>query len=1482
LAAVVLLAWAAYVALPWWAPTEWIARRIEHDLSEQLGVPVRIASLGITWERGVEVHGLTIDSPGEFGPEPLVHVHSIRTDLSPIGFFVNRRLEWMEIDQPQVQVRTTADGRSNLEPLRGLRMDVTAGHIAVRGGRVAVRVANASRALALRIHDLQAELGPEGQLGPVSLSAAVEQPGSAGDATVSLSRGRQGASVAAAASVRFSNLDLAELPLAADGPLKELLGRLAGRLDVQVSRQGVVEAFGLELDVRRLEVWPARGEKWPAIDEASLRMSAAYDQINEALEVRSASLSLPGAELRGEAKVYLQALAGHVEAVERLGLAGRVYPSRLAKMLLGGESLGGGVKVTGPVDLSLHARREGAKTLLNLSLDANAASIAHIADVLKPAGRVGRLRLEGALHHQPRRLVVEEVATEIGGNTFVGRGAMDDLGLLARRLAGLEGRASSRPATGPPSGHDEAWPSTLAQLASLGWTGSCEIRDAAAMADLLPATAGPWRAAELEGVIRGRLHVERVHGARVRGGIQVSPDSRLTVPGLIAKAPGAPLTLDAEALVEPDGRTVRNVEVDVAAGKAQLRVRRGEIRLAAETLETTCALAVDNVRALREVFPPAAEAADVAGGNVSAAVSGRLTPYGMDANASADLRETALGVRAWWRKAAGEPATARVTVRVSNADIPARDLGDSTHLPASAGRSGVLALSASYQAPNGTIQLRSTSPLGAATGAAPADVEVDVAVDAGWLTASVPALAAHVKDARLSGVLRAKAGGRVGGDRVDANVFVDAGGAAYVDAARCKAAGVPLTMRVKASAKRDGGVLVTRGGSGELTFGASEARVSGRLELAPREGGASDDLSAGSMRLNVQGAVMLDDALRAALPELDAVAKRHGIEGRATLDANVTAHGRDLRVRVRVDGKEIAIANALDANALPPDWPAQFRRVTKPAGVAATVDAKILVEDAAAVRWGPDGSHAIKVEVENFGLRVGDAELTAAGRGAIRDGAIAGFTGRAGATFARAESLPTLMPGLAQYKPQGKVSLEAELADADGLALGCASADLGKLSFDYNGRRVFVNGRVDANGWHGRLARPSRGRPGLAIAGSDRNITGQTPVPQSPAVAVSTFRTDCLEFRAGDNHGWLIADVAGLAGKPKGTFHFLAERLDDKDLGDWLAGPEPNEPNVPYYRLSAARTVEVAAAGKRAAELLRRCLAGAELSGRVSVGLLRSWDKTVRCYYEVRQLELSAEAAEGRVAVEYRGGLNGGGKHDRYRFALGEADPNVSIEADLDEVLAEENFHPQLAKFFPGNTVEGHFSRRLRASAPLSRCLAAAIDSRYPLRAEGESRSVAVEGVTQGRSAPEWMAKIFPGLSLTKYHYRKMNAFAKHRADGSTANDMVFDGKDYDLFMEGTTDANSIGRYQIGLILLGSPQTPEWNHRFKQGRVPLLNFQARIEGGEMSDEHVSYPYPNETLFTIFLKNSIVYRMWLEGGKKSGKQDSASGGLGTWR
>ena len=48
---------AAYVSIPWWAPTDFIRRTMAADMSRQLGVEVTIKRLSLSWDKGIVIEG---------------------------------------------------------------------------------------------------------------------------------------------------------------------------------------------------------------------------------------------------------------------------------------------------------------------------------------------------------------------------------------------------------------------------------------------------------------------------------------------------------------------------------------------------------------------------------------------------------------------------------------------------------------------------------------------------------------------------------------------------------------------------------------------------------------------------------------------------------------------------------------------------------------------------------------------------------------------------------------------------------------------------------------------------------------------------------------------------------------------------------------------------------------------------------------------------------------------------------------------------------------------------------------------------------------------------------------------------------------------------------------------------------------------------------------------------------------------------------
>ena len=265
----------------------------------------------------------------------------------------------------------------------------------------------------------------------------------------------------------------------------------------------------------------------------------------------------------------------------------------------------------------------------------------------------------------------------------------------------------------------------------------------------------------------------------------------------------------------------------------------------------------------------------------------------------------------------------------------------------------------------------------------------------------------------------------------------------------------------------------------------------------------------------------------------------------------------------------------------------------------------------------------------------------------------------------------------------------------------------------------------------------------------------------------------------------------------------------------------------------------------------------------VNIDELRFYDSSVEQFYDLKNASIVATVDRGHVLLELAAGVNSGTLRREYQTHFGDDEPTMRYEAQLVDVIARENIRPMIAMSFPGNTVTGFFNRSDDLEMTLQAVFANSMDWRYPLRPIGQANTVAIDGVTEGQAAPKYITRIFPGLDTARYEYKKMTAFADYGEDGLVINDMVFDGQDYDMYMDGTTDADNVGRYEIGVILLSQPQSAEWNHTYRQGRLPILKFEGRIERGRLHDVTVNYPWPNETLYIVFMKNNYLYRIYLE-------------------
>ena len=1441
---------------------------------------MRLGGLSLSWARGVEIRDLAMDPPGG-GPLPLASVRIVRTELSPLRLLLNKDLGCIGLVQPTINLAVDANGRTNLEPLTRLVGDVTPSGFHVERAVVNVRLPDEPEPLALRVASMEINCRAGGQL---TMSAALGQ-GEQSAAPMGLSA-EASPGGGASASLTFSNLDLARLPLArqADLPLKRFAGRADGALDLRVNPQGIVDGFRCRLRVRRLDVQPEANVQLPVVDEAVLDVSASYDHITKVVRVQSARIRLPGVvDLSGQADVSAGVLDGRWEAIESLDLTGQVQPAKLAAVLAGRQELPGDLAILGPVKVAVLARQKSRKLSLRLSADATGAEIRRGNRVLKPAGRNWDMGLAGDLDHRTTGFDVHESWLHIASNRFTGYGALVSLRSLAEQL------------TDPNRG--EVGQTLLSALARLNWSGQWAIDDVDALLDLAAPADTPAELAgmTLAGPLTGRWFIHHGPATQVHASFHAGPDAHVVLPGWFVQPPGAPLDLGLGVAIDPNTNALKDLMFDLSAGPARLGLDgldlvlpgtgdSGPLRIdgsfSAERIEDLLAC-VPGTEELRRAL------AGTATGRVSLVAEKRLRKL----NASVNLKDTRIDFGPRFRKEAGlEGQLAFELLPLDGQDAPRQMTGIDTSR-----RQGTT-LTGRWLSPQVDLSFKFRYAADDANALVPIPADgntvtwsVDAHVkDASQIARYSPALAELLAGATLGGTMDLTTTGRCDGQNLYLDAACDASDLSLASPAgaianRSKPSGTPLRIRVQADADLLGGQLFANIGRLDIDYAASRANLNGwaiwpdavlgPLAQAGPDGGGdrdrearADDWQPKRCDLDANASLVLDGGLRALAPEIDSLLTRYGMTGRCRLDLAADADANGLRMTAGLDATDLAVEYVAPAPPPGTDPNSLAAKLAAVGPLRKRAHTPALVElDLSCPR------DLARLRVHNLLVRARQVQLLAGGTVSLPDeSAPAGTPPKvdlhASISTPRAETLQQFAPALRAYGLSGGFLLDVSSADLAAGRIDRAILQLDKLQARVAGKNMLADGTCIIDGIDANEIRKA----------FDLADTPTTTKPAPKAWTdwlreVARVRCEGLELRIGRSHGWLVADVSNIPSATKGKVHLLAETFDSQELADWLADANApkSDPARPWKLTDAEhRAVEVQA--RRLASSMATHLAKAELTARVTADTFRTFDKSVMLAYDVRDVDFSAKVDKGRFTLSYTGGLNGGLLHDTAAGDL--TDPNfpVQCESIVDGVLAEDNIQPQLAKFFPNNTIKGTFSKREKATAPLFDLLALNLDARWPVIRVGASKTVAVDGVTQGRGAPKFVTKIFPGLNLTKYPYDKMTAFADMRPDGMIDNDMVFSGKVYDLYMEGTTDVNGIARYEIGLILLGTPQSAEWNHTYRSGRIPLLNFQARIDGGKMHDVQVSYLWPNEALFTIFLKNNIIYRIWLTSGNNRKK------------
>lgn len=1398
--AILLLLSAAYVTLPWWLSGSWVRDFLARDLSRQMGVNVTIERVQLSWSEGVQIHQLAIPSVGGFGPEPLAVVGQLRADLSPLDLLLRKKIAWMEIDRPTLHVRIDRRGNSNLNTISRLSSDVETRLTSVRQATVILQLPD-QPALRFSVASLELLSGRVQRIGRLTMSATLEQSLTSAPVSLRLWTQNNGPTMADA-SFNFNNVQLEQLqlPRLLGLGLKKLAGQCAGKVDLKMNALGVVDHFDLSFNINNLDVQGLSGPHLPVVEQAAISASARFDPLTERIDVESARITLPGIDLAGKGSWTADIEDGTPEAIGSIDLAGKVYPSKLAALITGRPILPGGYDIQGPLDVRFTARRQQERLAMNIAVDGTTAALRKGTQILKPADRPLRWELDGVLDERGWNLNAQRALLVLGDNRFHGRGTVRDVKRLLEQLS------------------LDLGPNSFAELRRdiqcVQWKGDWEIQDLPSLRQALPDLPVQLQPMELKGALTGQMGINSQGPNRLTLLLMVPAQTRLALGGF-SKPADQPMQLNLNATMEDQGIALKDLELHLSLGSAMFRAFDGSLRLGAApgpstpapaiaakpmlNLEASARFRLQQVETLLKAVPalqrPQLDLSGAADGRADLRMEGPI----LRAHAWAELTGLALRNCAF-SKAAGQTATVDLDF-LHDASISTEDSNRLT-----------------VDAQLGFADLRVVANSTRLWKDADCHLNARLRVtDARSLLQASPSLGQSLGDAKLAGAAQADFWGKWTPDKANLELRLDADNLAFaLPGGSEKAAKVPLRMRLTGALNRDDNAMVAQIDTVALDLADNHFQLDGQVTVGWSPIASFLIFHLPIMKPVLQGlqadvrltGVVNEDACK-LLPPLRDLAKTYGLSGAAVATARLDCTQTRLTAHGQINADKFAIG--------------RLGPVCKPVDLTTRLEAQIAVP----VNLSKATIDFSNIAVRNLALTVGQSGLLAEGGNsksnpASTDAHLSLWTHDAG-------ELRKLVPQLAPHNLSGSAHLELELQKAPALSVPLAEFSAQQLKGRLNGKDLLLDGKI--------------------------RLSGLREDPKNWGHADSVATDDAMEFRIGENHGWLFVDLQDVPGKTRGTAKVMAEYLEDKGLSDWVDSLSPTKPTSRPATLPVS--LEQQAAGIIAR--LRPLLADSNFSVSLSSDRFHTFDANVQEYYDIQFLQLDAQVDRGQFSVQYSTGLNGGTVARKYHANLNDMVPILTFESATNQVAATKSLQPQLALYFPGNIVSGLFTRNERLTMSLRDVIANSIDSRYPLYPSGEATTVTTDGYVEGQAAPKWLTRFFPGLNLTRYKYDTMTAFATFKSDGSADNDMIFSGSSYDVYMEGSTAIDHWGTYEIGLILGGSPQ---WNHTWKQGRIPIMKFKGRIEGGKIHDQTVEYLWPNETLFKIFLERNVVYRMWL--------------------
>jgi hypothetical protein len=536
---------------------------------------------------------------------------------------------------------------------------------------------------------------------------------------------------------------------------------------------------------------------------------------------------------------------------------------------------------------------------------------------------------------------------------------------------------------------------------------------------------------------------------------------------------------------------------------------------------------------------------------------------------------------------------------------------------------------------------------------------------------------------------------------------------------------------------------------------------------------------------------------RQALPWLEPLYASCGLEGPTHLMVSFVGTPIKGTVRLDADGTACRILNA--------------ETLLKPAQTPATLRMD--------VRYGEVPGEMI---LDRLVVTLADAEATFAGRFLFADPRLlapvppTAWSLHVQGQVPDAAILASLFPArLADLKPAGALAFDLRAtADAKATQVESCQLNFKKARMEWLGRQLRVDGPVSYDGR--RLA------------------------------------SEGLNLVAGTSDVTLTAYLTGLGDEPSGSIILRGRNLDLKEGQELLRQTTEH--------LSAKTALPPASKGAAAQdkalseELARRgqqLLARASLSAEVKLDrvtiAIPQWNTT----FVLTGLTAEGRLADRRFAVPRFGcAMNGGTVGGEAAVDFREAVPVLSLAYDARDLKIDENLKPFIDTTFPGMKVRGTLSTRANLTQRLAE----------KTFAVGRGETILTDGLLEGPAAPDYITRFLPRLKMTQYYFSRMSNDFENKPNGDVDNRMLFEGRDYDIYIFGVTHADGKVSYQSGVDLGLSLGSKVLTRTLDQGKLPLLNFTGRIVGSQFAELNPQFVLPHEFAYDVFVRRNLLVQL----------------------